>query len=1366
MLEPASAPVPPDDRILHSIDDSPSARRRFLDFLALEHPVFPRFVEIVSTGGGRRAAFRRREGTPLDVIRHSREGAAALFVQAASAILFFGARGYPLALSDFDDATVEIWDGAPHLWMGGPPRSITVEPMHEDAPGPLLAAMVPRLFGRASRGAGRLDSTARKLLDRYLEPFAEGRRPDSFLVEIFRAFPFLTEGPFASVRRRCIGFRPHGFDALERMHRGKVAAAARTLSGGRPWIFRPGCSALLPFEALRVSLAAPETCREPAAASRALEARADADTDWICVDPEEWDDATRGMLEETAARRGIAVDEWSAARASGRPDELRSAFWIAAPDLAASVALYEALGSVLGRRPSRVRGAVLRFVSSSDYAGFLARGALSESIREADSAGAVRELEALSREERRGIGMFLAHPSGPSAEEVRALGIDGPFARAAAKLAAGGWLIEDAGGAGWRPADDSARADRLSGFGDEERRAFASAWIDTVVDPLWRSLLALEARRPDLLEDAAVRIFGMAPRRPRPRRLDGFVQAAAAALGEGAPAAIRYYHADRLTELGLAEESKSAWKSLAADTSAGRAWRRGAEARLARVAESEGDLGGARRLLRSVAEDAAAFPDEVSAARREIARLAGGEGRFEEADALLSRCEEDSRISADERIEVILARAAFHGLRGEGERESAVYETHRSAIRKSSEETQFRFLLGEGTALSNRRDHRGAAVRFAEALAAARDAEQRGAALIDLSVETFYLGNVAEAESHLRKAAGFLRAAGNPALYRNALGNLVNLLLETGRDGEAESLNERLAADSGRQDDAKGGMLALAYRSRIALRRGRLRESAADRREALACCQRLRETIERQELEIDESDARLFAGDPEGALAFALRAAARSDGGRCRENAAARVADLERWKSARGVEAGEIEAELETEPVAAAERVARARAFFGSAFEATHAPLVARALEVLRGSGREGLAAAVFSAPASFDACRSRALRDRIARDLLPLRVVDAEGAVVWRSPEFETGSWKRPLVWDGAPIFLEGTAPDPDLVTFLFETIRGRADIASPDEDGSSGLATLRANGVITADPSMETLGVRLSRIAEQNVTVFVSGESGTGKERIARAVHRLSPRAPKAFVAINVAAFPEALLEDELFGHARGAFTGADRDRVGIFETAHQGTLFLDEIGDLSPALQAKLLRVLQEREIKRVGENRHRPVDVRLVSATAKPLERAVETGAFREDLYYRIKVATLHLPPLRERGADVSLLARHFLARCAAEYGKGDVKLTASAAAALRAHAWPGNVRELENAIMEAVALADVDATLDRDVFRHLNSSAGDDNRGSYRDRVDAFRRRTVAEALARCSGNRTHAARELGLTRQALLYLIRELGVRG
>jgi two-component system response regulator AtoC len=292
-----------------------------------------------------------------------------------------------------------------------------------------------------------------------------------------------------------------------------------------------------------------------------------------------------------------------------------------------------------------------------------------------------------------------------------------------------------------------------------------------------------------------------------------------------------------------------------------------------------------------------------------------------------------------------------------------------------------------------------------------------------------------------------------------------------------------------------------------------------------------------------------------------------------------------------------------------------------------------------------------------------------------------------------------------------------------------------------------------------------RLVRFASQPVTVLVLGESGSGKEAVARAVHDLSPRRRSSFVAVNVPAIPAALLESELFGHVRGAFTGADQDRRGLLEEAQGGTIFFDEIGDLPLALQSKLLRALQEREIRRVGENRARAIDVRVVSATSRSLSEGVERGVFREDLYYRLHVAVITLPPLRDRGRDVHLLARHFLARFAKEYGRGHLQLAPETAAALSSHSWPGNVRELQNVIAQAAALAEVDATVAPDLLpeplRRERRAGGPEG---YRSRVDAHRRGLILEALERTGGNRTRAARDLGLSRQALLYLIRELNV--
>ncbi|HET9795764.1 MAG TPA: sigma 54-interacting transcriptional regulator [Thermoanaerobaculia bacterium] len=1359
MSSPAAAPASPDDRILLPIGGSPSARRRAAAFFVLEHPVLPRFTGIAGEDGRLAATFRRRDGTPLPVVRHSRETSAALFLQAVSAAVFLGTRGFPLERSDFDDALVEVWEGSPHLWLARPPRSISADAASAEGPASLLAALVPLFFGRSSRGGARIESAPRKLLDRWLDPLAPPGRPDAALVEVYRAFPFLTGEAFASVRRRGIGYEPRGLDAGERRHRAAAEVAARRLAGRAASLFHPGRSALIPYEALRASLGLGGA--ERGAAEAALRERAAVETDWIRVDPEDWDAGSAALFEEVASRHGIEIAEWSGERASLRPDELRTALWIASPDLASSVALYEALAAVLARRPARVRAAAARFVSSPDYGAFLARGTLPDAIREADADAAARELAALSRDERRAIGIFLAHPAGGTPSGVDAVDGSGAFLPAARRLAASGWLVEDSGDGRWRPSDPSARADLASVYAPEERRAFAELWLPAVRDPLWRCVLAIEGDRAEVFAAESDRLLGRQPAPQRPRALDALIQAAAR-WGKGAPPAVRYYHADRLVELGLVEEARDVWRTLAAEGDS--PWERAAVARLARAAESEGDIEGARRWA-ALAERPGGSADGISAARRALARLAASEGRFEDAEAILARASNESGCSEEEKLEIALARAALRGLRGDGDGELAEYAEHRRRIAASGERLQFRFLLGEGTALSNRRDHAGAAVRFAEALDAARDPEERGAASIDLAVETYLLGDAAEAERRLREAAGILRRAGCVALARTAAANLVNLLIETGRDADAEPLIDRMRAESERIGDVKGRMLALAFRSRVAFRRGRFAASRADRREALDLCERLRETIEKQELEIDESDARLFAGDPEGALAFARRAAERGDMAGCRERAVARVADLERWAAGVVPEEAELEKAFRSAPEAAAERVLRARAYFGAPFELSHAGVAARARDTLRRAGRQELADAVLPGASAVDPARLRRLRDRIAAGDEPLRVVGDDGEIFWRSASFERAVWRRPLAWGDPPLFLEGGESEPDVTALLFETMRNRADIAVPEAAAQGGIALLRASGIVTGDRSMEAVGARLARIAPQSVTVFIRGESGTGKERVARAVHRLSSRAGGPFVPVNVAAFPEALLEDELFGHARGAFTGADRDRIGLFEAAGGGTLFLDEIGDLSAPLQAKLLRALQEREIRRVGENRHRAVDVRLVSATAKSLETAVERGTFREDLYYRIKVATIELPPLRERGEDVALLARHFVDRYAAEYGKGAVRLAAAALATLRGCRWPGNVRQLENTIMEAVALADPGATLDRDAFPRLRPAAEEPS-GSYRERVDAFRRRIVEEALARTGGNRTHAAKEMGVSRQALLYLIRELGVRG
>jgi two-component system, NtrC family, response regulator len=310
-------------------------------------------------------------------------------------------------------------------------------------------------------------------------------------------------------------------------------------------------------------------------------------------------------------------------------------------------------------------------------------------------------------------------------------------------------------------------------------------------------------------------------------------------------------------------------------------------------------------------------------------------------------------------------------------------------------------------------------------------------------------------------------------------------------------------------------------------------------------------------------------------------------------------------------------------------------------------------------------------------------------------------------------------------------------------------------------------ASGLVGDSPPLRAAVDRLARLAAGSFPVLVVGESGTGKELAARHVHRASPRAAGQFVAVNCAALSETLVLSDLFGHVRGAFTGADRDRAGLFETAHGGTVFLDEIGDLPATAQGMLLRVLQEGEVRRVGESSPKRVDVRVVAATHRDLRRLVAEGTFREDLFFRLQVGRVDLPPLRDRGRDVLGLAEHFLRRAAAREAGGGVgkngagRLSAAARERLLAYRWPGNVRELQNVLAVAATLAG-DGAIEPE---HLGLSEAPPAGSDYHREVDALRRRLVAGALAACRQNRAEAARRLGLSRQALSYLVRQLGLQ-
>jgi Nif-specific regulatory protein len=318
--------------------------------------------------------------------------------------------------------------------------------------------------------------------------------------------------------------------------------------------------------------------------------------------------------------------------------------------------------------------------------------------------------------------------------------------------------------------------------------------------------------------------------------------------------------------------------------------------------------------------------------------------------------------------------------------------------------------------------------------------------------------------------------------------------------------------------------------------------------------------------------------------------------------------------------------------------------------------------------------------------------------------------------------------------------------------------------------------HGLIGESAAMQRVLQRVERLARSDATVLLAGESGTGKELVARALHAGSARASGPFVAVNCAALSETLLESELFGHEKGAFTGAIAQKKGRVELAHRGTLFLDEVGELALPLQAKLLRVLQEREVERVGGTRPIRVDVRVVAASHRDLAAAVAAGGFREDLYYRLDVVTVRLPPLRERRADVPLLARWFLAELAAACKRPVHAISPAARRLLLAHSWPGNVRELRNAIEHAVVLGDGDTLLAEDLPESVREAApaatpdaaggaDGEREGAFHAELRARKKELIAAALAESAGNVTAAARQLGLHPNYLHRLMTSLGLR-
>ena len=361
-----------------------------------------------------------------------------------------------------------------------------------------------------------------------------------------------------------------------------------------------------------------------------------------------------------------------------------------------------------------------------------------------------------------------------------------------------------------------------------------------------------------------------------------------------------------------------------------------------------------------------------------------------------------------------------------------------------------------------------------------------------------------------------------------------------------------------------------------------------------------------------------------------------------------------------------------------------------------------------------------------------------------------------------------------GADDAITTSSPTEIAIALLKLNIHSRRSVRT----SNSGQSTARRNplaGIIAQSPQMLAIFETVNRLADYNTTVLITGESGTGKELLARAIHDSSPRNHQPFLAINCGAIPESLIESELFGHRKGAFTDATKDKRGLFEEANQGTIFLDEIGDLPLHLQVKLLRVLQEQFIRRVGDEQVIPIDVRIIAATLRDLEEDVIVGTFRNDLFYRLNVVSIHLSPLRERPSDIPLLVNHFLSKHAKRLGLKPKKLTPEVLDLLLKYNWKGNARELENAIERCLVLSrgdqlDIECLPDY-IRKEIESSphnfklANNDNL-SIKQRTKELEIELITRALHKTKGNRTHAAKILELSHRALLYKLKEYNIRG
>ena len=1279
---------------------------RWKEFLELEHATLSPISGIEREGHDVRLSRGSATGLRLDRGGIPRAHAAGLLLQIAAAIAFFEARGFPLHPDDFQDAIWDVAGGDARLWLTRTPRAVGGPERVPASAAVLLRPLLARLFGRGAR----LETAGARDFSRSLSlSSAADRRPEFWVAEAFRDFPDLGTPAFAAARRRCLGIAGPSLRSLEQ--RTAAARAMAALEARPVRVFAAEGSALTPASALGLGV----PVRGAAEASRHLRALVE-DRDhgpepvWIAVDSAGWDQLSRAAFDAALLRLGARVEvvriDAGVAVPEG-PDGWRRALWLPGGTLSASVRLFE---------------------------WFAALGL---------SSGAEARQRALEVLTSPGFATFVADPTG-----------DAPLPAAVGERAVSAERLEP-------PKDAADPAGRIE-------RALAEGRIDS----------ALEDARLWIRSEPGARIESWFT-------LSSLLSARA---GERTAPWLESLEAEREIAGGRPREALARLERLIRRARPEDDERRRSSLRAAEVTVLVGEVSaGARKVAAWRREYPEAPPAESTRALRLGAVGFSREGRVECALALLDESDRlGGGLGPAEAVETGMVRAEVQARAARFAEEDRIYESLQPLVAAAADERlAARFLAQQARGLLERREYGRALLRIEQALAAAVDDPLEHAALsIDRAAILYHAGRRSESEEALDQALASAATAGREDLVRIARGNRIELLLDRAAFESAEVEIADAARSASEQRDDRRLLVALHQRSRLGLRRGDLDAAGRDNAEARRLAESLRDATEIGELWLEEGDRLAYRGDRDGAR-LCWERAAQDPPDRCDTAGLARrrLAELDDV----GGCVADLEGLFEKDPFRAAEAVARACGLHGR--ERIPEVWRERAAAALRGAGARHLADLVAGRAAEAPAEELlRALRGAIAGVLsgdgagadrvLPslgleaLALRDGDGRDVVRlgergSPSL-TERW-RPLQ-AGAARFDLALRPDlPDEaarpIVLLLETLLYRPS-AEPVEDADFAEGWRRL-GLVTADAAMREPYRRLMRFAPQPVTVLILGESGSGKEAVARAVHRLSPRSAGPFVSVNLPAIPSALAESELFGHARGAFTGADRERRGLIEEANGGTIFFDEIGDLPAPLQAKLLRALQEREVRRVGENRPRPVDVRVVSATSRDLVREVESGRFREDLFYRLHVAVVRLPPLRERGRDALRLGRYFLDRYAREYGRGALRVSPEAAAALLAYPWPGNVRELQNAIAQAAALCDAGGLVGPDQLPEVVRDAAGRRRapaGDYRSRVDAHRRALIREALDRHGGNRSRAARDLGLSRQALLYLIRELRV--